>query len=314
MRQILLPALTLAAAFPCTAEAQENSPEKTEQGESPAAGGVPEAPKASDDADADADTKIDRLSLTLGATLVTSYISRGLVFAAEASVQPSARLSVAVPELDTGPVSDVSFHLGTWNNIKIEPTPEGVDPDDFNRFYEDDVYAGIAFQLAEDWSVSATYYRYGSISGAFASYNDFELIVTYDDTKLWGDNPPLKNFKLSPSLRSVQEGSRPNRRDALYLQPSITPSFDVDLGTRSLHVAVPLMLGLSDHYYDGREGGTYTFGYFRTGVQFSGKPAPDTLPGLTLSAGADLWIPNTKVASGIDGHHFVGSIGISWTH
>ena len=129
---------------------------------------------------------------------------------------------------------------------------------------------------------------------------------------MW-DSAPLDNFSLSPSLRLVQEAGRPGREDALYVQPSITPSFDTQIGGATVKLAIPIMIGLSDDYYDGIDGGKKTFGFFRAGLVFSGQPAPDSLPGLSVKGGLDLWIPNSDVANGLNQYDVVGRIGINWS-
>ncbi|WP_338240924.1 hypothetical protein [Aurantiacibacter hainanensis] len=242
---------------------------------------------------------------------VTEYISRGVMFAEEVSFQPSATISLDVADDKGGLVTDASVFVGTWASVKLGSVPPGP-AGRLTRFYETDLYAGAAIQLVDRWNFSATYYRYESLGDSFEGYNDLEFIATYDDTGEW-DGVPLDNFSLSPSLRLVQEAGRPGRKDALYIQPSVTPSFDTNIAGAPIHVAIPLMIGLSDEYYDGIDGGKETFGFFRTGIVLSGQPAPESLPGLTVSGGVDLWVPNNDVASGLDQYDVVGRIGLTWS-
>jgi len=300
VRILLLGTVALAPVLPVSALAQEADP--TPETEPPAPVVLPED---------EAPQERDRVSVSIGSGIVTEYISRGVMFAEEVSFQPSVTVSLDVADDDGGLVTDASVFAGSWASIKlgsVPPRPAGR----LTRFYETDLYAGASIQLADRWNVSATYYRYESLGDSFEGYNDLEMIVGYDDSGLW-DSLPLDNFSLSPSLRLVQEAGRPGRKDALYVQPSLTPSFDANIGGAPINVAVPVMIGLSDEYYDGVDGGKETFGFFRTGLLFSGQPAPDSLPGLTLSGGVDLWIPNSDVASGIDQYDVVGRIGISWS-
>lgn len=251
-----------------------------------------------------------RLSISVGTGLVSEYVSRGILFAEEVSLQPYATVVFALPELEGGPITDASVFVGTWNNIKLGSVPLGQ-AGGLTRFYETDIYAGASVELEERWTVAATYYRYESLAGSFEGYNDLELTVGFDDAGAW-DGVPLKNFTLSPSLRLVQEAGRPGRKDALYVQPSITPSFDVSLGSKQVRIAMPLMIGLSDEYYDGVDGGKETFGFFRTGLTVSGQPAPEDVPALSLDGGFDLWVPNEEVVSGLEEYEIVGRVGISW--
>lgn len=253
----------------------------------------------------------DLWSVTIGTGLVTEYISRGIMFAEEVSLQPYITVTRDLPEMEGGAITDASVFVGSWGNVKLGSIPPGP-AGRLTRFYETDLYAGGSVELAERWNISAAYYRYESLGDSFEGYNDLELIVGFDDSAAW-DDMPLKNFSLSPSLRLVQEAGRPGRKDALYIQPSLTPSFDAEIAGAPVSIAIPLMIGLSDEYYDAVDGGLETFGFFRTGVTVSGQPAPNSAPSLTISGGLDLWVPNHDVASGLDQYDAVGKIGISWS-
>lgn len=264
------------------------------------------------DAAPDGDKIGDRLSMAVGSDVVTEYISRGIMFSREVSLQPGATVTLALPELQGGPVTRASAFVGVWNSIKIG-SPKRRSGDTLRRFFENDLYVGASMTLADQWTLSTTYYRYESFSDAFEGYDDFEFIVTFDDSRLWADSPALRNFRLTPSLRMVQESGRPGRKDALYIQPSITPSFDADLLGADVNVAVPIMVGLSDQYYDSTDGGYESFGFFRTGMLLSMNPAPQSVPGLMLKGGFDLWIPNAKAVSGLDKYDLVGRVGVTWS-
>ena len=299
MRNLLFGATALAPVLAVPTAAQANEP-------SPCPDPLPPVVLP----DSEPSQESDRISVSMGANMVTEYISRGVMFAKEVSLQPSVTVSLDLVDDNGGLVTDASVFAGSWTSIKLGSVPPGP-AGSLNRFFETDLYTGAAVQLADRWNISATYYRYESLSDSFEGYNDLELIVGYDDSGTW-DRLPLDNFSLSPSLRLVQEAGRPGRKDALYIEPSLTPSFDAEIAGVPLNVTIPLMIGLSDEYYDGIDGGKETFGFFRTGLLLSGQPAPESLPGLTISAGADLWVPNSAVASGIDRYDLVGRMGINW--
>lgn len=254
----------------------------------------------------------ERLSVAVGSDVVTEYISRGIMFSREVSLQPGATVTMTLPELEGGAVTGASAFVGVWNSVKLGSVPDRSDGT-FGRFFENDLYAGLSLTLGEEWTLSTTYYRYESLGDAFAGYDDFELIATFDDSGMWPDSPALRNFRLTPSLRMVQESGRPGRKDALYIQPSITPSFDADLFGADVNVAVPIMVGLSDQYYDGADGGYETFGFFRTGMLLSMRPAQRSAPGLRIKGGFDLWLPNADAVTGLDRYDLVGRIGVAWS-
>lgn len=264
--------------------------------------------------DADDSTTNDlgeRLSVNVGAALVSKYISRGIGFAEESSLQPYLTVSLDLPWLEGGAITDARAFVGNWNNVKLGP----VDPTEagqLTRFFETDFYVGGAITLDDRWLLSATYYRYGSLSNSFQGYNDFEAIVGFDDSGLW-DSVPLRNFSLSPSLRMVQEAGRPGRPDALYVQPSLSPSFDLGSAERPVHVTVPLVAGFSDSYYDSVQGGYETFGFFRTGLSVSGSPFPKSAANLRVTGGVDVWLLNDDVVNGLGDSEVVGRVGMNWS-
>lgn len=257
---------------------------------------------------------VDRVTVSAGVTAVSQYISRGVSFSDRPSMQPFVSVRVALPELAGGVVTNASVFIGTWNSIQgtkpgLGQANDGAVP----GWYEADLYAGASVELAERWTVSGTYYRYVSPAASFPGYNDFELIVRFDDRALWKGIVPLRNFKLSPSLRMTQEAGQPNRNDAFYVQPSLTARFDLGDPEAPVGIAVPLVLGFSDSFYRGRRGGNPTFGYVRTGVIVSGKPFARTDGSVTVNGGFDLWQLNNRVANGLNGTEIVGRLGASWT-
>lgn len=255
-----------------------------------------------------------RVTVSAGMTLVSEYISRGIAFSDKPSLQPYVNVTVALPELTVGAVTDASLFVGSWNSIQDGPPGLGQPSSGpFSAWYETDLYAGAAIELNERWTMSATYYRYESPGNSFRGYNDLELIARFDDTDLWQGLLPLRNFTMSPALRMVQEAGRPGRADALYVQPSLTPSFDLGDEQNAVRIAVPLVIGLSDDYYDDVRGGKQTFGFFRTGVTVSGTPFPEEAGAFSVNGGFDLWLLNKRVANGLTGTEFVGRIGASWT-
>ncbi|KHK91102.1 TorF family putative porin [Novosphingobium malaysiense] len=260
----------------------------------------------------EAEKPADRVSVDVGAALVSKYISRGIGFAEEASLQPYVTVSLSLPGLEGGAISGAKMFVGNWNNVKLGHV-EATEAGQLTRFYENDFYVGGAVTVNDRWSVSATYYRYGSLSDSFDGYNDLELIVGFDDSGLWSGTVPLDNFSLSPSLRMVQEAGRPGRPDALYVQPSLSPSFDVGHPDRPVHVTMPLVVGLADTYYDDAQGGHPTFGFFRTGVSVSGQPFPNSAENVRVSGGVDVWMLNDKVVNGLGDSEVVGRIGVNWS-
>ncbi|WP_188054085.1 hypothetical protein [Sphingosinithalassobacter sp. CS137] len=267
-----------------------------------------------DEVEADRPAEPGRVTVSAGATFVGQYISRGIAFSDKPSLQPYLSVRVALPELAGGIVTDAGLFAGTWNSIQFtEPGLGQPSSGDLAGWYEADVYAGAAVELNDRWIVSAAYYRYESPGQSFRAYDDFELIVRFDDGEAWADLVPLPDFTLSPTLRLVQESNRPGRPDALYVQPSLTPSFSLSDAERPVRLSIPLVVGLSDEYYDGIDGRQQTFGYFRTGLIFAANPFGGQASALELNGGFDLWLLNERVANGLDNAELVGRAGVSWS-
>lgn len=256
---------------------------------------------------------VKRVSVSAGVTAVSQYISRGVSFSDRPSVQPFVSIRVALPELTGGIVTKASVFVGNWNSVQGSKPGLGQQNDGaVPGWYEADLYAGASVELDERWAVSGTYYRYVSPSASFPGYNDFELIVRYDDRSLWEGIVPLRGFRLSPSLRLTQEAGQPNRADALYVQPSLTVRFDLGDPERPVGIAIPFVMGFSDSFYRDRRGGNPTFGYIRTGLTVSGKPFSRTENAVTINGGLDLWKLNGRVANGLNETEIVGRIGANW--
>lgn len=255
----------------------------------------------------------DRFSFYAGAGLVTEYISRGIAFSDKVSLQPYAMLSIDLPELTGGPITGAYAYVGTWNSMQFQEPGYGQSSSgSLSGWYETDLYAGAELEFDNRWTVAATYYRYESPSNSYRGYDDFEVIVGYDDSGQWEGAFPGREFSLSPALRLVQESGRPGRKDALYIQPSLNPSIRLGDADSPWRLAVPLVAGFSDDYYIGKDGNPRTFGFFRTGIDVSGAPFTGALDGLTLNAGVDVWVPNSEVASGVAPVDVVGTIGLGW--
>ena len=256
--------------------------------------------------------KPGRVSVSFGASVVGQYISRGAAFADVRSYQPYVTLTVALPELTGGAISDASVFVGNWNSIQ-SGSPGLGQPNGGSTpgWYETDLYVGGAVKIAERVGVSATYFRYFSPANSFDEYSDFDLTVTFDDSGLWGREEQARGFAIQPALRMVQEDGQPNRPDALYIQPSIVPSVRVGPEEGGVILSVPIAIGLSDSLYSGVDGGTPTFGFFRVGAGVAANPFKGAASAVRLTAGLDYWMLNDRVANGLDDTELVWRVGFS---
>jgi len=298
-----LPLLLMAAPVPAQQQQQGLMPEADEK---PSEIMVKEKPTQR--------RQPDRFSIDTGMRVAGQYISRGVAFSEEPSLQPYVTLTIALPELSGGPFEEVRWFVGNWNSFQFGGPGLGQENrGTLSGWYEADLYTGVSAELAPRWSMSAAYYYYHSPAHSFRGYSDFEWIMSYDDTGQWEGILPLKDFTLAPSLRITQEVGRPGRADALYIQPSLTASLNLGREDRPVWFRIPLVLGLSDDYYDSANGGKVTFGYFRTGVtiatpafELAGNP-------FMVGGGVDIWMLNDKVVNGLNDNELVWRFGFRWS-
>ncbi|MBI1181457.1 MAG: hypothetical protein GC201_12950 [Alphaproteobacteria bacterium] len=257
--------------------------------------------------------KKPRITVDGGVDVVSEYISRGVAFSEKASVQPFLSVGIPLPNPAPGTLHGLRLVLGNWNSLQGGGPGLGQpNRGDLSGWYESDLYASLSADLGGGWHASFGYYHYLSPSHSFRSYDELEWVVSWDDTGRWDDLMPFDGFALNPRLRVTQELGRPGRSDALYIQPSITPSVTVGGPERPVTIGVPVVLGFSDDYYDAKAGGHPGFGYLRTGLSISVPLTGGGRSPLTLTGGVDVWLPNHKVASGLDGTTVVGRIGLRW--
>ncbi|MGE4305279.1 MAG: hypothetical protein AB7E24_14765 [Novosphingobium sp.] len=61
------------------------------------------------------------MSVDVGAALGSKYMSRGIGFAEKPSLQPYLTVSLDLPTLEGGAITDARAFVGNWNNVKLGP-------------------------------------------------------------------------------------------------------------------------------------------------------------------------------------------------
>ena len=253
----------------------------------------------------------DRLSFDGGAELVSQYIARGVTFSDQPSLQPFASATLSLPSWNGGSVSDAHLTIGAWASFQSgNPGAGQRNGGSLRGWYEGDLYVSLGAVLAKKLTVATSFYHYTSPAHSYGAYNEFQLSFRYDDSGAWA-GVPLRDFSVSPSLLVAREQGRPFRKDATYVEPSLSPSFSVGSRDNPARLTIPLILGISDNYFDGKDGGKKTFGYFRTGFLLAGKPFPKRVSALSLDGGVDLWLLNNQVANGLKPAELVAHVGLS---
>lgn len=232
-----------------------------------------------------------------GVDFVSQYVSRGLVFADEFSVQPWLELDFEVytNESDGGAIEGVSWFVGNWNSISDNDPSPGIvrtgSAASVESWYEADVYTGVRVSWRGGVQTSLRFNWYTSPSDSFNQLQEIDFRVSYDDAPLWRE-AGVENFTLTPRVRIAKETRDSGGPEQWYFSPSITPSFTLEGFELEPTVKIPLVLGFgADGQYIERDTGDEThFGFFQTGIGID-VPLEVLAEGsgnLTLSASFDV--------------------------
>jgi hypothetical protein len=250
------------------------------------------------------------IGLEGGVDWTTAYFFRGILQEDRGIiVQPWAQVNVG---LITEEQFTLDGYVGIWNSLHSRHTDAGAirPPIDghveTNRaWYEFDFFAGLDLGVG-DFTIGLVYTLYTSPSHAFASLDELGLIVSYDDSALWGD----RGFAVNPYVAVYQETRGGN---ASHLEVGITPEVELDLGRVPLTLGVPVIAGFSlrDYYED-------TFGYVQIGIQGTVPlPMPERYGQWELTGGVS-WLHlasnDLQAANRGDRNAFVGTVGVGFSY
>ena len=254
-----------------------------------------------------------------GFDVVTTYISRGLVYADAVSFQPYVELFFPLREGDKDAfIGDTALFVGNWNSFQEggpgvgQPRDEGT----LDNWYEADLYGGLAFSLPADFTTSLGYYYYTSPSNSFVDIHELEWKLRYDDTRLWEQRFNIHRFTLNPALRVTKEISEEGRDNAFYVQSSLTPRWTLTDDSEGPALEAPVILGFGDNgQYRDAEGDDIFFGYVRTGLGITWplEVLPDGGGSLFFDAGVDVVFVTDEAINGLGNEtEVVGRFGLNW--
>jgi hypothetical protein len=197
----------------------------------------------------------------LGVTMITQYLSRGLVLNSHGVIaQPYLDLYFKLYE-GTGFINKITLNLGFWSDIEnqvLNPTST------VRNWYEFDYMPGISVTFAKNFTFTASYFEFDSPGGDFSTARSVNLNLAYDDTDLLGA------FALHPHVTVLSELPAPGaaglEAGGWYYEAGLAPSVTFGKGTTyPVTFSVPLTVGLgSAHFYN-----EDVFGYFSAGAQLS---------------------------------------------
>ena len=296
---VLAAGLAVGLALVVTAEVAVAAPADAQQ--QPAAEtAMPPAPEAESEPEGP-------VSLELGLDITTAYFYHG--FNQEDGgliVQPSAALTFRLFEGDDVRVEGT---LGTWSSLHSQKTGAASRSDLGEWWYEVDVSGGVSVSSGA-WSFSTTYCVFASPSDAFATLQELDLCVEYDDSEVLGA------WALSPYvLIGIETDGQAADGNELgtYAELGVSPGLTFDVAGTEVELAFPLGVGLSlSKYYQNEDGDDEFFGYATLGVTAS-VPLGDS--GCVASVGVSGMLLGDHAAEYNGGNdvQFVGTVGLRWS-
>ena len=211
------------------------------------------------------------ITLAAGVDFTTAYFFRGILQEDQGFIaQPWAEASfLLAPGRDR--ITDVSLTLGMWNSVHNTNTGHNR-ANDLGAWYETDFYFTLSAGVFEDWSVGLMWVAYTSPNDAFATIQEINVAVGYDDSAFWErmgvQAPGFSGLQPSVTLAFEVEDTAFGTDEGVYLQLGIEPTIStvIELDGNALMISFPMTLGLSlaDYYED--NSGDDAFGFLDVGI------------------------------------------------
>lgn len=262
------------------------------------------------------------LNVYAGVDAVSQYISRGLVFTDDFSIQPWIEFDVSLAQPAEGPLTSVSGFFGNWNNITGSGPEDGRvrtgATADVENWYEADVYGGVRLTWFGLLQTSLRYNWYTSPANSFDEIHELDARVSIDDTGFWSERVGIDNFSMTPNIRVARELDDSGGPEQWYIAPRLSPTLTVDSLPLDPSFTVPLAAGFgADGQYVDSSGDEHAFGFFQTGLHVSVPVGalPEGRGSLSATAGVDVIILSDEGLSA-DGnrHETVFRFGISYAY
>jgi hypothetical protein len=250
-----------------------------------------------------------QFSLSAGVEVVSSYFFRGIPQENQgAIVQPYVTPAVTIYKSADGWLNEITLSVTSWNSIHSGPSGDVGDP---QGWYESDAVGTVTAKVFGDWTVSLNYAAYLSPNGAYNTYQEIYVGLSYDDSKLLGKFALRPRAVLAVEIDDQADAGNSafesiGTNEGVFLELGIAPQIDlVERSEGNVALAFPITLGLSlDDYYETADGDGETFGFVDVGAELV---VPLDLPGAgswTIRAGPHaIWMGDNaaEIGSGIGG-------------
>ena len=210
----------------------------------------------------EAGEETSRFSGALQLDITNAYFFRGILQEREGFIaQPWTELYVNLFSSEDGPIRDVTIGGGVWASWHSEKTLAEGKP---SPVYEVDLYPLLSVEFPYGLTWTTIYYFYTSPNDAFASVEELNLKLEWDDSEVLG------RFALAPWVNLAIETHRTSFGpfEGEGLQFGIEPTlYESESDRYPLTLTLPGEIGLTiDDYYENDSGGENTFGYGSLGL------------------------------------------------
>jgi hypothetical protein len=218
---------------------------------------------------------------------------------------PTAEVGVRLHSADHG-VTSARVRVGTFNSVHSGWA--GSDGPSGKRWYESDVYGGIALEFANAVTLGTTYTGYRSPNDMFTTVKELSVNAALERAQVAGMllRPyALAAFELDtkPGIGQLDGGFKPGR----YLELGATPGASF----RRVGIAAPVKVGLSLGNYYELAGKDHPFGF----VSISGIATLPVTRWWNVHGGVEFQHlgTTTKTFNGGDASKTIASIGVGFT-
>ncbi|MEM6750585.1 MAG: hypothetical protein AAGA57_13020 [Planctomycetota bacterium] len=188
------------------------------------------------------------LSFSSSATVTTHYFFRGILQEDQGLIL-WADGSVTASLIDRDDFA-LDGYFGIWNSFHSEGTGSAGAND---QVFETDFFAGLTLAAFEAWTFDVAYIFYTFPNNAFATVEELDFTVSFDDSALW-EGILYEGFALAPYVLIAFEieNTAFGADEGIYVELGVAPEYTVlEGGDYPVTLAVPVILGFSlDDYFD----------------------------------------------------------------
>lgn len=221
------------------------------------------------DAAAAQESEGSQVESSIGIDMTSQYFFRGILQEKEGVIaQPWVDFVFPLWE---GKDTALSFNIGIWNSLHDGPTGSGGVG--MTNHYELDAYAGIGIDFTGNLSGSVTYVVLSSPNSAFATVQELDVSISFDDSGMFGGgSSPFLGFQPSVLVVFELDGQSDGGSDeGTYLEVGVEPSFVlIEDESQPISASFPVAAGLSlSNYFEGAMGSDESFGFLQGGISLS---------------------------------------------